>query len=96
VCFLPVCRFFRPQLLEQGEQALAGLCLVVLHLVGRMVLLAVLHRCIFLVRASLSPVVISIQMECELSFQYLLCLVDLVDLGLLLNIAPHRRRLRDP
>jgi hypothetical protein len=106
VYFPPVCRFFRPRLLEQGEWALADLHLVGLRLVdlrlvdlrlvGRMVLLAVLHRCTFLVRASLLPVVVSIQMERELSCRYLLHSVDLVDRGLLLDIAPRRRHLRDP
>jgi hypothetical protein len=70
---------------------LVGLCLV-----GRMVLLAVLHRYIFLDQAFLPPVVISIQMEREWSCPYLLHLVDLVDPGLLLGIAPCHRRLRDP
>jgi hypothetical protein len=70
--------------------------LVDLRLVGQMVLLVVLHRYIFLDQAFLPPVVVSIQMEREWSFQYLLRLVDLVDPGLLLNIAPCHRRLRDP
>jgi hypothetical protein len=75
---------------------LVGLLLVGLLLVGRMVLLAVLHRCISLVRAFLPPVVVSIQMVRALSCWFLLHLVDLVDLGLLLKIAPRRRCLRDP
>jgi hypothetical protein len=74
---------------------LVDLCLVDLHLVGQMVLLAVLHKCIFWVWAFLPPVVISIQMERELFYRYLLRLVDLVDPGLWLRIAPRHRRLRD-
>jgi hypothetical protein len=61
-----------------------------------MVLLVVLHRCIFLVRAFFLSVVVSIQMERELFYWYLLRLVDLVDPGLLLNIVPRRHHLRDP
>jgi hypothetical protein len=76
----------------------AGLLLVGLLLVGllRMVLLVVLRRCIFLARAFLPLVVVSIQMERELSCRYLLHLVDLVDPGLWLGIAPRHRHLRDP
>jgi hypothetical protein len=75
---------------------LVDLRLVDLRLVGQMVLLAVLHRCIILVRAFLPPVVVSIQMGHELFYRYLLCLVDLVDPGLWLGIAPRHHRLRDP
>jgi hypothetical protein len=70
--------------------------LVVLRLVGRMVLLAVLHKCIFWVRAFLPPVVVSIQMERELFCQYLLRLADLVDPGLWLGIVLRHHHLRDP
>jgi hypothetical protein len=66
------------------------------RLVGQMVLLAVLHKCIFWVQASLPPVVISIQMERELFCQYLLYLADLGDPGLWLGIVPRRHHLRDP
>jgi hypothetical protein len=76
---------------------LAGrLLLVGLLLEGQMVLRAVLRRYIFLVRAFLPSVVLSIQMERELFYQYLLRLVDLVDPGLLLNTVLRHRRLRDP
>jgi hypothetical protein len=75
---------------------LVGLRLVGLCLVGRMVLLAVLHRCIVWDQAFLPPVVVSIQMGFEWSCPYLLHLVDLADPGLLLDIAPRHRRLRDP
>jgi hypothetical protein len=82
--------------LHLGDLLLVGLGLGDLHLVGRMVLLVVLHRYIFLVRAFLSPVVVSIRMEREWFYRYLLHLVDLVDLGLWLGIMRRRHRLRDP
>jgi hypothetical protein len=75
---------------------LVDLRLVDLCLVGRMVLLVVPHKWIVLARAFLFPGVGSIQMGHELFYQYLLRLVDLVDLGLWLGIAPCRHRLRDP
>jgi hypothetical protein len=74
---------------------LVDLRLVDLRLVGQMVLLAVLHKCIFWVPAFLPPVVVSIQMGRELFYRYLLRLVDLVNPGLWLGIAPRHRHLHD-
>jgi hypothetical protein len=67
------------------------LLLVDLLLVGLLLAVLLLHRYTFLVRAFLLPVVVSIRMECELSCRFLLHLVDLVDWGLLLDIAPCHR-----
>jgi hypothetical protein len=83
-------------LLLAGRLLVGRLLLVGLLLEGQMVLRAVLRRYIFLVRAFLPSVVLSIQMERELFYQYLLRLVDLVDPGLLLNTVLRHRRLRDP
>jgi hypothetical protein len=67
---------------------------VVLHqVVPQMVLLVVLHRCTFLVQASLRLVALSIQMEYELFCPFHLHLVDLVGQALLLDTMLHHRHL---
>jgi hypothetical protein len=76
-----------------ADLLLADLLLVGLHMVGQMVLLVVPHKCTFLVRALFPLVVLSIRMEHALFYQYRLCLVGLVGLVLLPDIALHRRYL---